>query len=377
MRMELSGTQREARLRYRQFVREHIAPYADTWDREERVPPELIERLRESGYLGAPLPVDVGGGGVDAITYGLLTEELARGCSSVRSLLTVHDMVALAIWRWGSRELKAKVVMAAARADLLCALALSEPDVGSDAAGVGTEARAEADGYVLNGRKKWITYGQIADLFLTLVRCEGKLTAFLVPANAKGFTRRPLRGIVGTRASLLAELEFDDCFVPASHLVGRIGFGLSHVVGAALDHGRYSVAWGAVGIAQACLDACMEYTSSRRQFGVELSHHQLVQRKLTNMITDTRAARLLCYRAGYLRQIGDPGASSETLVAKYFASKAAVRAANNAVQLHGANGLTEDYPVARYLRDARVTEIIEGSTQIQQISIAKNPPGEF
>jgi alkylation response protein AidB-like acyl-CoA dehydrogenase len=377
MRIELSSAQREARLRFRQFVREHIAPHAGTWDREERVPPELIERLRENGYLGAPLPVDAGGGGLDAITYGLLTEELARGCSSVRSLLTVHDMVALAVWRWGSRELKAKVGTAAAQGELLCALALTEPDVGSDAAGVQTEARAEGDGYVLNGRKKWITYGQIADLFLTLVRCDGKLTAFLVPASAKGFTRRPLRGIVGTRASLLAELEFADCFVPASQLVGRIGFGLSHVVGAALDHGRYSVAWGAVGIAQACLDACLEYTSSRRQFGVELSQHQLVQRKLTNMITDTRAARLLCYRAGYLRQVGDPGAASETLVAKYFASKAAVRAANDAVQLHGANGLTEDYPVARYLRDARVTEIIEGSTQIQQINIAKNPLAEL
>jgi alkylation response protein AidB-like acyl-CoA dehydrogenase len=359
LRMELSGAQHEARLRFRQFVREHIG------------------RLRENGYLGSPLPVDAGGGGLDAITYGLLTEELARGCSSVRSLLTVHDMVALAVWRWGSRELKTKVGTAAARAELLCALALTEPDVGSDAAGVQTEARADGDGYVLNGRKKWITYGQVADLFLTLVRCEGKLTAFLVPANAKGFARRPLRGIVGTRASLLAELEFDHCFVPATHLVGRIGFGLSHVVGAALDHGRYSVAWGAVGIAQACLDACTEYTSSRKQFGVELSQHQLVQRKLTNMITDTRAARLLCYRAGYLRLIGDPGAASETLVAKYFASKAAVRAANDAIQLHGANGLTEDYPVARYLRDARVTEIIEGSTQIQQISIAKNPPGEL
>lgn len=377
MRMELSGAQKEARLRFRQFVREHITPHAGTWDREERVPMELVDRLRENRYLGSPLPVDAGGGSLDAITYGLLTEELARGCSSVRSLLTVHDMVALAVSRWGSRELKAKVETATARGELLCALALSEPDAGSDAASVQTEAHPAGDGYVLNGRKKWITFGQIADLFLTLARCEGKLTAFLVPADAQGFTRRPLRGVVGTRASLLAELEFDHCFIPASHRVGGAGFGLSHVVGGALDHGRYSVAWGAVGITQACLDACLEYTSTRKQFGVPISQHQLVQRKLTNMITDTRAARLLCYHAGYMRQIGDPSAPSETLIAKYFASKAAVRAANNAVQLHGANGLTEAYPVARYLRDAQVTEIIEGSTQIQQISIAKNPPGEL
>ena len=377
MRIELSGAQREARLRFREFVREHIRPHAGTWDREERVPPELIDQLRENRYLGSPLPVDAGGGGLDAITYGLLTEELGRGCSSVRSLLTVHDMVALAVSRWGSRELKAKVGTAVAQGELLCALALSEPDAGSDAAGVQTEAHPDGDGYVLNGRKKWITYGQIADLFLTLTRCDGKLTAFLVPADAAGLTRRPLRGIVGTRASLLAELDFDHCFIPASHRVGGVGFGLSHVVGGALDHGRYSVAWGAVGIAQACLDACLEYTSTRKQFGVPISQHQLVQRKLANMITDTRAARLLCYRAGYMRHIGDPSAPSETLIAKYFASKAAVRAANAAVQLHGANGLTEDYPVGRYLRDAKVTEIIEGSTQSQQISIPKNPPGEL
>jgi alkylation response protein AidB-like acyl-CoA dehydrogenase len=377
MRLELSDAQKEARLRFRSFAREHIAPYAGDWDRNEQVPMETIIRLRENGFIGAPLPAEVGGGGMDPITYGLLTEEIARGCSSVRSLLTVHDMVALAVRRWGSRDLKAKVGSATAKGDVLCALALSEPDAGSDAGSVQTEARLEGDQYVLNGRKKWITFGQIADLFLVLARCEGKLTAFLVPSDANGFVRRPLRGIVGTRASLLAELEFNDCPVPALHLVGRVGFGLSHVVGTALDQGRYSVAWGSVGIAQACLDACLDYTSSRKQFGVELRQHQLVQRKLTDMITDTRAARLLCFRAGYLRGIGDPGASTETLVAKYFASKAAVRAANDAVQLHGANGMTEEYPVARYLRDAKVMEIIEGSTQIQQINIAMSPPGEI
>jgi hypothetical protein len=148
-------------------------------------------------------------------------------------------------------------------------------------------------------------------------------------------------------------------------------------VSTALDSGRYSVAWGSVGIAQACLDACLGYTASRKQFGVELRDHQLVQRKLTNMIADTRAARLLCYRAGYLRQIGDPDAASETLVAKYFASQAAARIANDAVQLHGANGLTDEYPVGRYLRDAKVMEIIEGSSQIQQITIARIPLGEL
>jgi alkylation response protein AidB-like acyl-CoA dehydrogenase len=165
--------------------------------------------------------------------------------------------------------------------------------------------------------------------------------------------------------------------VPADHLVGRLGSGITHVAATALDHGRYSVAWGAVGIAQACLDACLDYTAARRQFGQPLAGHQLVQRKLTEMIVNTRAARLLCLHAGYRRSTGAPDAATDTLIAKYFASRAATRAAGDAVQLHGANGLSQDYPVERYLRDARVTEIIEGSTQIQQVAIARCPPEEM
>jgi glutaryl-CoA dehydrogenase (non-decarboxylating) len=186
-----------------------------------------------------------------------------------------------------------------------------------------------------------------------------------------------MKGIVGTRASLLAEIELHECYIPARYLLGKVGFGLSHVIASVLDHGRYSVAWGSVGIAQACLDACLAHTAKRRQFGVELREHQLVQRKLTNMIVNVRAARLLCYRAGYLRTLNDPGASAETLVANNFASRTAVQSANDAVQLHGAIGLTEESPVARFLRDSKVMEIIEGSTQIQQITIAKYPFDEL
>jgi glutaryl-CoA dehydrogenase (non-decarboxylating) len=372
MRIELTKEQSEQRSLFRSFAQEHIAPYAAEWDLQQRVSPDIIEQLRRHRFLGAPIPSPVGVG-MDAITYGLLTEEIGRKCSSVRSLLTVHDMVSLGILRWGNQQLKAEFGPAVGRGELLCALALSEPDIGSDAAGVKTEAWPEGDEYVLQGTKKWTTFGQIADLLLVLARCEGKPTAFLVSTKTPGVNRKPMAGIVGTRASLLAEIELDRCRVPKHHLVGRIGLGFSHVISSVLDHGRYSVAWGSVGIAQACLDACLDYTAKRRQFGVELREHQLVQRILTDMTVDTRAARLLCYRAGYLRSIDEPGATAETLVAKYFASRAAVRAANDAIQLHGANGLSEEYPVSRWLRDAKVTEIIEGSTQIQQITIAKYP----
>ncbi|HXB21789.1 MAG TPA: acyl-CoA dehydrogenase family protein [Candidatus Solibacter sp.] len=375
-RLELSGAQKDARLRFRHFVQEHITPYAGQWDRDQRIPNDVIDQLRAHGYLGTMLPQNPGGA-MDAITYGLLTEEIARGCSSVRSLLTVHDMVSLGLNRWGNRAIKEEFADALATGKLLCALALSEPEAGSDATSVKTEALADDEGYILSGRKKWTTFGQIADLFLVLARCQGQLAAFLVPASTPGLVRCPMYGIVGTRASLLAEIELNECRVPKHYLVGKIGFGFSHVISSVLDHGRYSVAWGSVGIAQACLDACLDYTSKRKQFGVELREHQLVQRKLTDMIVDTRAARLLCYRAGFLRDAGDPGATAETLVAKYFASRAAVHAANDAVQLHGANGLTEEYPVARYLRDSKVMEIIEGSSQIQQITIAKYPFDEI
>ena len=377
LRLELSAAQHDVRQRCRAFVAEHVAPHAAGWDREGSIPEAVIAELRHRGYLGAHLARELGGGGLDPISYGLLTEEIGRGCSTLRSLLTVHDMVSEAVRRWGSPYLKSEVLPRLARAELLAALALSEPNVGSDAANVETEAERDGDAFVLTGCKRWITFGMIADVFLVFARCGDQVAAFVVPATAGGLARQPITTVVGTRAAHLAELTLTRCRVPADHLVGRVGFGFSHVAATALDLGRYSVAWGAVGIAQACLDACLAYTSSRHQFGKPLAKHQLVQRKLTRMIVDTRAARLLCYQAGYRRSIGAPDAATDTLIAKYFASRAATRAANDAVQLHGANGLSQDYPVERYLRDAKVTEIIEGSTQIQQIAIASYPPDEL
>jgi glutaryl-CoA dehydrogenase (non-decarboxylating) len=372
VKLELTSEQRAARAEFRAFAADAIVPHAGQWDREEAIPMELIDKLRERRYLGSNVAPEHGGVGRDMITYGLLTEEIARGCSSVRSLLTVHDMVAHAIQRWGSREQKERYLPRMAKGEILGALALSEPNAGSDAKSVETTAAEDGDGWVLNGRKKWTTFGQIAGLFLVLAQADGKPTAFLVEREA--LTVRPLRGIVGTRASMLAELFLEDCRIPKGQLLGRPGFGVSHVIAAALEHGRYSVAWGSVGIAQACLDASRTYAAGRRQFGAPLADHQLIRAMLTEMIVDVRAARLLCLRAGYLRDAGDPGSFMETMAAKYFASRVATRAANDAVQIHGANGCSEDYPVDRYLRDSRVMEIIEGSTQIQQIHI---PTFEF
>jgi alkylation response protein AidB-like acyl-CoA dehydrogenase len=307
---------------------------------------------------------------MDMITFGLLHEEMGRGCSSIRSLLTVHSMVTHALLRWGSKQQKAFWLPKLATGEIIGAFALSEPNVGSDAKSVETTARLCGDYYVLNGQKKWITYGQIADLFLLFARCDGKVSAFLVERNSPGFSTKPISGMLGARASMLAELYLNECAIPKENLVGGRGFGLATIATSALDIGRYSVACGCVGIAQACLEASLQYTSERKQFGSYLKDHQLIQRMITEMITNVKAARLLCYQAGYLKEIGDPNTIMETWVAKYFASTIAFKAANDAVQIHGANGCSNDYPVQRYLRDAKIMEIIEGSTQLQQMTIA-------
>lgn len=372
MRLELTPEQRALRSEVREFVSREIAPHAARWDREEAIPREVIDKLNERGWLGSIVPAEQGGKGLDQISYGILTEEIGRGCSSTRSLLTVHDMVCQGLLRWGSKVQKERYLGRLARGEVLGAFALSEPNAGSDAKGIQTTAvPLEEGGWALSGTKKWTTYGQIAELFLLFAQLDGKPTAFLVERETPGFSTRPMKGLLGTRASMLADLKLEDVRLSAEALVGRPGFGVSHVVGAALEQGRYSVACGSVGIAQACLDECLSYARERQQFDRPLFDHQLVRAMLSDMITSVRAARLLCMRAGYLRDIGDPGAFAETMIAKYFASTTAARVATDAVQVHGGNGCHEDYAVSRYFRDAKVMEIIEGSTQIQQNTIAR------
>lgn len=370
MKIELTPQQKSDRAAFRAFVEEEIIPEANYYDQQEYTPPELITKVAQQGYLGALVAGEGGGAGMDMITFGLLNEEIGRGCSSIRSLLTVHSMVTFALLRWGSKQQKACWIPRLAAGEVIGAFGLSEPNAGSDAASVETTARLCGDAYILNGQKKWITYGQIANLFLIFAQCDGKVSAFLVEKNTPGLSTKPISGMLGTRASMLAELHLSECRIPKENLIGGRGFGLATVATSALDIGRYSVAWGCVGIARACLEASLEYTSVRKQFGCYLKDHQLIQQMITEMMVSVKAARLLCYQAGYLKDTGDPGTIMETWVAKYFASTIAVKAANDAVQIHGANGCSNDYPVQRYLRDARIMEIIEGSTQIQQMTIA-------
>lgn len=372
MKIELTPQQKEAQATFRAFADEEIVSHADRFDREENMPSEVIGKMAEQGYLSTVLPEEHGGLGLDMITFGLLNEEIGRACSSARSLLTVHGMVSYAILRWGTREQKERWLPKLATGEVIAAFALTEPNVGSDARHIETMAEQQDSVYVLNGQKKWVTFGQIADLFLVFAQCDEKPSVFLVERNSPGLTTEPIRGLLGTRASMIAKVHLVGCQVPKENLIGGLGFGFSTVALSALDLGRYSVAWGSVGIGQACLEGSLKYASERRQFGKPLNRHQLVREMIANMVTNVKAARLLCYYAGYLKDIGDPNSTAETLVAKYFASTMALRVASDAVQIHGGNGCGSEYPVQRYFRDAKVMEIIEGSNQMQQILISRN-----
>lgn len=371
MTATLSSQHADARAEFRDFVDRNIVPLADECHRTQNTPPALVQALAEQGYLGLSIPAQFGGGGRDMTTLGLLAMELGRGCSSVRSLLTVHSMVAHAILRWGTREQKETWLPKLASGERIAALALSEPDVGSDANAVKTRVTTHGEDLVVDGCKTWITYGQTANLFLVFGHTDDGPVAVLIERERAGFSSEPIFDMLGIRASMTATLRLEQCRVPGANLVGRRGLGISHVAGAALDLGRYTVACGCVGILEACLEASVAYTSKRETFGVLLKEHQLVRRMVSDMVTDHQAARLLCLEAGRLRDLRDPGALAATSIAKYFASTAAVRAASNAVQIHGANGCSSNYPVQRYLGDAKIMEIIEGSTQIQQITLAE------
>jgi glutaryl-CoA dehydrogenase (non-decarboxylating) len=371
-RLGLTRLQEERRAAVRAFVVQRVAPGADAWDRDQRLPPDVIAAVAERGWFGAGLGEEWGGLGWDAVSSGLLHEELGRGCASLRSLLTVHAMVCHAIARWGTGEQRARWLPRLAAGELLCGFALTESAVGSDAKSVATTVTETPAGPVLAGEKRWVTGGQIADVLLVLARSGAGPTAYLVETDREGVERTPVRDLLGMRASMAADYRFASCVLDGAARLGREAFGFSHVFAHALDLGRYTVAWGCVGLGQACLDACSTYVREREQFGAPLMEHPLVQALVTDMIVGVQAARLLCLSAGQQRDRRDPGALVKTMMAKYLASKVAARSASDAVQIHGANGCGPAYPVQRHYRDAKILEIIEGSSQILQMVIARH-----
>ena len=354
----------------RAFVDRWIVPCANDWDRDGRIPEELLERLAAEGLWAPFLPTEFGGAGVDMVTLGAIHEEVGRGCSSVRSLLTVHTMASWAINRWGSAEQRERWLPQMSRGAVLGAFCLSEPGAGSDTSGIATTAVPHGGGWRISGVKRWITNGQRADLLLVFARVGTGIAAFLVPHDTPGVSVLPIDGMLGTRASMIAEISLQDVDLGPDALLGPSGFTAGMVLTGTLDLGRYSVATGSVGIIQACVDACAGYAARRTVNGAPISELPQIRAKLSDMVTDARAARLLCQEAGRLKDAGEPSTIMATWIAKYFASTAAARHATQAVQVHGANGCSPDYPVERFYRDAKVMEIIEGSTEVQQLTIA-------
>lgn len=366
----LTPDQEARQAAFRAFVDREIAPHAAEHDRAERLHPGVMQVLGRAGYLGGTLPADWGGRGLDWKTFGLLCEALGAACLSVASLLAVHTMTSQSILRWGAADQKRRWLHELASGEQIAAFALSEPGVGSDAAGVRTAAVRHVDGFELTGVKTWISGGQLATLFLVIARCDDAPTAFLVERAAGGVSVEPIDGMLGFRAASLAQVSFDRCRIPARHLIGRIGTGVSHVASYALGLGRFMIAWNCVGLVRSCLEKCVEYTAERMQFGTALRNHQLIREMVADMVANHQAAKLLCLRAGHLIDSGDPDAFVETNIAKYVASRAATHAARCAVQMHGANGCSARLDLARHLRDSVVLEIIEGSSQILQLNIA-------
>ncbi|MFI9746014.1 acyl-CoA dehydrogenase family protein [Streptomyces sp. NPDC052494] len=375
MNLELSEEQEAVRRLAEDFVAREVTPHAVAWDRAEEVDRAIVKKLGAVGFLGLTIPEEYGGSGGDHLAYCLVTEELGRGDSSVRGIVSVSlGLVAKTLAAWGTEEQKRAWLPRLAAGEALGCFGLTEPGTGSDAGSLTTRAVRDGDDYVVNGTKMFITNGTWADVVVLFARTDDTpghrgVSAFLVPTDTPGLTRRAVHGKLGLRGQATAELVLEDVRVPAAALLGPEGKGFT-VAMSALAKGRMSVAAGCVGIAQAALDAAVRYAGEREQFGKPIASYQLVQELITDIAVDVDAARLLTWRVADLIDRGQDFATAASK-AKLFASEAAVRAANNALQVFGGYGYIDEYPVGKLLRDARVMTLYEGTSQIQKLIIGR------
>jgi alkylation response protein AidB-like acyl-CoA dehydrogenase len=378
---ELTPEQELVRSTAREFCDREIVPFAREWDRDEHMDRAIVPKLAEVGFLGAAIPGEHGGAGFDSVSYCLLIEELGRADSSVRGVVSVNNgLVGKTIVQWGTDEQKGEWLPRLCSGEVLGCYGLTEPGRGSDAGNL--QARAERDGggggWRISGSKIFITNGTWAGVALIFARTGGPgpkgVTCFLVPTHSEGFSATPITGKLGLRAQDTAELTLDGVRVPDAARLGPEGQGFT-VAMRALDAGRMSLAAGCVGIARACLEASVAYAGQREQFDRPIARFQLVQELIADIAVETDAARLLTWRVAALADAGRDH-RLESSYAKYFASEVAVRAANAAVQVHGGYGFIDEYPVGKYLRDARVTTLYEGTSQIQKLIIGRELTGE-
>jgi glutaryl-CoA dehydrogenase (non-decarboxylating) len=355
----------------RAFADAEIAPNIRRWDEAGGFPRELFGKMAEHGFLGAPIPERWGGSGMDYLSFAILCEELERADSAFRVVQSVHvGLNSLALLQWATDEQKERWLAPQARGEKIATFGLTEPGVGTDAANLAATARRDGDAYRLNGEKQWISLADIADHFLVFASTDRSkgwrgVTAFLLERGMAGLSTGTLHGKLGIRAGNTGLIHLDDVVVPAEHRIGEEGEGFL-IAMSAIDQGRYTVAAGAVGLAQACLDASVAYARQRKTFGQEIGRHQLVQQMIAKMAVGTEMGRFLVWRAGWLKNQGIRN-TRETSLAKWHATDHAVQSALDAIQVHGANGYSNEFPVERYLRNAKAAVIYEGTSQLHTI----------
>jgi butyryl-CoA dehydrogenase len=379
MDFDLTDEQRLIQETARQFADGELFARARENDRQERFDLELVGKLAEQGYLGAIVPGEYGGAGLDYLTYALIVEEIGRVDSAMRTVISVQtSLVCATLLRWASEDQKRRYLPRLCTGEWLACFALSEPDTGSDAANQKTRARRIDAGWSISGAKMWISLGNHAKLALIFAQTDPELghrglACFLVETDHPGFSAQPIHHKMGLRASDTASLALDEVEVGDDALLGAVGDGFA-IAMSALDSGRYSVAAGCVGVCQGCLEQSVAYAKERRQFDRPIASFQLVQAMIADMVVASDAARMLVYRAGHLKDTGRPSTLA-TSVAKLYATEAAVQCANTAIQVHGGAGYVDDHPVERYFRDVRVTTLYEGTSQIQKLIIGRAATG--
>ncbi len=375
MNFELTDDQRMVRDTARDFATREIAPLAAELDKTERWPAEIIAKMAELGFLGVAIPSEFGGAGLDTLSYALVMEEISAACASCGVIMSVNNsLFSDPVYKFGTEAQKREILTPVASGKVLGCFGLTEPMSGSDAQTMATVGAKVDGGFVLNGAKNWITNGPHAEHLIVFAITErspsgkAKHTAFLVPRGAAGFTANPRDHKLGIRAAHSCTLFFQDCFVPDSAVVGQVGDGFK-VAMATLDGGRIGIACQALGIARAALEAATAYSKERKSFGKTISEHQAISFMLADMATQLDAARLLTWRAAALKDAGVRH-SVESAMAKLYASEASTRITHKALQIFGGYGYSTEYPAERHYRDARITEIYEGTSEIQRLVIA-------
>ncbi len=379
MDFDLTPEQDEIRKLAHDFADKEIAPGARERDRAERFPADVLTKMAPIGFLGGPVPEEYGGMGVDFISHAIITEEIGRADSSVRTTLSVQiSLVELTILKWGTEEQKRAWLPRLCKGEVIACFGLTEPAVGSDATRLQATAKRDGNDWIINGRKMWISNGSVSKLALVFANADPSkghkgITAFLIDRDKSPYGSQSLHGKLGLRSSDSSELILDNVRVPDSGRLGEVGEGFK-IAMSALDSGRYSVAAGAVGTAQAAIDASVAYATQRKTFGKPIASHQLVAELIADMVVETEAARLLVWRAGDLKNKGKPN-TRETSIAKLYASEIAQRVTDNGIQIHGGYGFSDEFPVERFWRDARVNRLYEGTTEIQKLIISRFTTG--